>query len=406
MMATNERTVAAAPRGFIVAVVNIIHGIIHLNMHGMSVLYPVLREQFVFGYMGIAFLSVVSQMVTGPMQITFGVLTRLARRLHILGIGATLAFLGTIVMAVSQSYGHLVAGRVIRGIGSSPNHPVGGAIMAASYPRDRAKALGLHHTLGNVGGLIGPLIVGGLLHFLGWRSVVLILGFPLLLASIPCFYLKEAPAEVDPEVSAKRRGRFGLHEYRAVFRDRNALTVGLVMMVGAGGRGTGAIRTYLAVLLVDRYGISVSYAALFFALYTFGGVIGPLALGWVADRTSPQLAVRINLLFSAVFLMLILTPATPGIVLGAFVFLTGIFVQSRSTLLQSLLIQSGPQDVRIDTMLSSYFTLGAFSGPLWTILTGVLVDQAGMYVALGTMSASFIAGMGLLGLIRVDRPTK
>jgi MFS family permease len=130
MMATNERTIAAAPRGFIVAVVNIIHGIIHLNMHGMSVLYPVLREQFVFGYMGIAFLSVVSQMVTGPMQITFGVLTRLARRLHILGIGATLAFLGTIVMAVSQSYGHLVAGRVIRGIGSSPNHPVGGAIMA------------------------------------------------------------------------------------------------------------------------------------------------------------------------------------------------------------------------------------------------------------------------------------
>ena len=176
--------------------------------------------------------------------------------------------------------------------------------------------------------------------------------------------------------------------------------------MGAGGRGTGAIRTYLAVLLVDRYGISVSYAALFFAAYTFGGVIGPLALGWLADRTSSRLAIRLNLLLSAVLLMLILTPASPGIALGAFVFLTGIFIQSRSTLLQSLLIQSGPQDARIDTMLSSYFTVGVISGPLWTILTGVLVDQAGMYVALGTMAFSFIVGMGILGLIRVDRPTK
>jgi MFS family permease len=372
----------------------------------MSVLYPVLREEFAFGYMGIAFLALISQMVTGPMQITFGVLTRLARRLHIMGVGAALAFLGTVIMAASQSYGHLVVGRVIRGLGTSPNHPVGGAIMAASFSRDQAKALGLYQTLGNVGGLIAPLIVGALLHFVGWRSVVFIMGFPLLLASIPCFTLKETSVEVAPQVHSKRRGSLGLHEYKAVFRNRNALILGLVMMVGAGGRGTGAIRTYLAVLLVDRYGISVSFAALFFAVYTFGGVIGPLAMGWLADRTAPRLAIRLNLILSAVFLMLILTPVAPGIVLAAFVFLTGVFIESRTTLLQSLLIESGPQDARIDTMLSSYFTLGAISGPMWTVLTGVLVDQAGMGVALGTMAASFVVGMGLLGLIRVDRPTK
>ncbi len=238
-MATNGHRVAAAQRGFTVAVVSIIHIIVHLNINAMSVLYPVLRGQFAFGYMGIAVLSLINQMVNGPMQITFGVLTRLARRLHILGIGATLAFLGTVVMAVSQNYGHLLASRVIRGMGTSPNHPVGGAIMVASFPQNRAKALGLNQTLGNIGSLIAPLIVGALLHFLGWRSVVLILGFPLLLVSIPCFYLKEPSAELDPEVNSKRGGRFGLHEYKAVFRDRNALILGLVMMVGAGDEGPG-----------------------------------------------------------------------------------------------------------------------------------------------------------------------
>jgi hypothetical protein len=55
-----------------VAVVNIIHGLNHLNARGMAVLYPVLREQFAFGYMGIAVLSLVAQLVSGPMQISFG----------------------------------------------------------------------------------------------------------------------------------------------------------------------------------------------------------------------------------------------------------------------------------------------------------------------------------------------
>jgi len=100
--------------------------------------------------------------------------------------------------------------------------------------------------------------------------------------------------------------------------------------------------------------------------------------------------------------MLLLTPATLDIMLGAFVFLTGLFIRSRSVLLQSLLIQIGPQDTRIDTRLSTYFTIGAVSGPIWTILTGVLVDQVGMYAALGTMAASFILGLVLLGLIQID----
>ena len=120
------------------------HGIGHLNIQGIPILYPVLRDHFAFGYMGIAFLTLVTQLVMGPMQITFGALTRLARRFHILGISNALAFLGTVFIAVSQSYGYLVAGIAARGLGLSSYHPVGGAVMASSFPQDRAKALGLY----------------------------------------------------------------------------------------------------------------------------------------------------------------------------------------------------------------------------------------------------------------------
>ena len=402
----NEVRVDVVPRGFTLAVVNITHGLYHLGSQGMGVLYPVLREQFAFGYMGIAVLSLVTQLVTGPMQITFGVLTRFVRRTYILGIGAILGFFGMGGLAVSQTYGHLVASRAIRGLGTSPLHPVGGAILASSFPEDRAKALGLHHTAGNVGGLVAPLVVGALLHFMGWRPVVVVLSLPLLLMSFLCFSLKEPPPQADVGARHRGRGRLGLEEYKAVFQDRNALILALVMMVGAAGRGTGVLQTYLTAFLVDRYGISVSFAALFLAAYTFGGVAGPLAMGWLADRTAPRLAIRLDLLLSAVFVLLILRPSTPGIALGAFVFLSGFFIHSRTTLLQTLLIQTGPQDARIDTLLSVYFTMAAITGPVWTLLIGTVVDWAGMGTALGVMAASHISGMALLGFMQIDHSPK
>ncbi len=106
---------------------SVAHGFSHLNSQGISVLYPVLREQFAFGYTGIALLSVVQQLASGPTQITFGVLTQFLRRVRIMAIGTALAFIGVIVMVVSQNYGQLLAGKAIRGLGTSPNHPVGGS---------------------------------------------------------------------------------------------------------------------------------------------------------------------------------------------------------------------------------------------------------------------------------------
>ena len=158
------------PQRLTLVLVNLIHTLGHINFQGIPVLYPLLRDHFGFGYMGIAVLSLVSQLVSGPTLVVFGALTRLARRFHILGVGNALAFIGTLTMALAQGYGALVAGRAVRSLGSSTYHPVGGAVMAASFPNDRAKALGLYQTTGNIGSLAAPLLVGALLHVTDWRQ--------------------------------------------------------------------------------------------------------------------------------------------------------------------------------------------------------------------------------------------
>jgi len=395
---------AASSRGFGVTVVNVMHSLGHINIQGLPLLYPVLRDHFAFGYVGVALLTLVSQTITGPMQITFGVLTRFVRRFRILGFGNALAFVGTIFMAASQNFGHLIMGRVFRSLGTCTYHPVGGAIVAAQFPQSRAKALGLYDTAGNIGSLIAPLLVGALLHVMGWRSVLFVLGAPFIITSILCFSVKEPPLQLERATDGQKHDRFGFREYKAVFQDRNSLILSLTMMAGAGGRGTGVIQSYLAVLLVDRFGISASFAAVIFTAYTLGGMFGPLIMGWFSDRTSPLAATRFNLIFSAVFLVSILYPATPGIGLGLCVFFSGFFIGSRNSLLQTLLIQSGSKEARIDTQLSLYFTIGAVSGPVWTILTGVLLEHFGMSAAIWTMAASYFFAMLILNFIRLDKP--
>lgn len=403
MTQTPESPTITPYRRFALFVVNIMHGLGHVNIQGIPVLYPVLRDHFAFGYMGIAVLTLITQLVMGPMQIMYGVLTRLARRFHILGIGNALAFLGAVVMAVSQNFALLVVGRSTVGLGVSAYHPVGGAIMASSFPKDRAKALGVYQTAGNIGNLLAPILVGALLHVLGWRSVIFIIGIPFIITSILCFSVKEPPPELKHDSSpAKKADRLGLQEYKALFRDRNTLILSLTMMVGAGGRGGDVIRAYLAVLLVDRFGISPSAAALLFAAYTLGGVMGPLSMGWLSDRTSSLLATRLNLFFSAMFIVSILMPAAPGLLLAVLVFMAGFFIAARSTLLQTLLIQCGTRDARVDTQLSMYFTIGAVSGPAWTLLVGFLVDHFGMDAAIWTIAAFYLAGMVILSFVRKE----
>lgn len=402
MIEASQSMETAKRRWLTVAVVNTTHGLSHLSSQALSVLYPIIRDQLNFGYTGIALLSVVTMVVEGPMQITFGVMTRFLRRTHILGIGTAVAFVGMAAMAFAQSFNHMAIAMATRGLGTSPNHPVGGSVMAYSFPQDRAKALAFHHTSGNMGGWIAPLLVAGLLYYLDWRQVVVVMSLPLILMSFSFFFLEEPSPQVAEGGGTKRRSRMGLHEYKALMRDRRTLLLASVMMVGAAGRGTGSLNTYLAVILVDRFGISASYAALFVAMYTFGGVIGPMVLGWLSDRTSPRFAIRIDLVLSAVCTLLILIPETAGIGLFGIIFLAGFFIYGRSSLLQSLLINVAPEGIRVDTQLSMFHTLSAITGPMWILATGLIVDRFGLAPALMTMAVSYFIGVVILGFINLD----
>jgi len=399
-----DSVTARSHGGLAVAAINVSHAFAHLNNQAPSALWPVLQQEFGFGYMGIALLAVVNQVVVGPLEVVYGVLTRLYGRVRIMAVGTFVAFAGSLGMAGSQSYIHLVAARAVKGLGTSPNHPVGGAIMVDTFPRAQARALALYQTAGSVGGWLSPLLVGVMLFFLSWRWIFLILSIPVLLAAVMLLVVKEPSVSGGEEAgeTRRRRARLGFAEYKIVLRDRNAMLVALVMAIGAAGRGAGGLNTYLTPFMVDRFGVTPPVAAMFLSVYTFAAVVGPLGMAWLADRTSPRLALRVTLVFSAIFNLLFLVPDKAGISLAAVIFLAGVFVSSRATLTQAMLISLGPKDVRVDTLLSLYGGIGAATGPVWTFITGMIVDNFGIPPAMVVSAVSYILGIFILGLIKLS----
>ena len=79
---------------------------------------------------------------------------------------------GLIGCACAQSVAALVVARAVQGVGAATGYSLTMAMAVAVFPpRERGKAIGILAGSGSAGLVVGPVIGGLLLDFLGWRGV-------------------------------------------------------------------------------------------------------------------------------------------------------------------------------------------------------------------------------------------
>jgi len=76
--------------------------------------------------------------------------------------------------------------RVLGGVGTSPQHPVGSTALASYFGKARGRALAFHTTAANLGSLVAPIVAAVLVaHIVGGRF--LDVGIPSILMGIACW---------------------------------------------------------------------------------------------------------------------------------------------------------------------------------------------------------------------------
>src|SRR6516164_5964121 len=112
-----------------------------------------------------------------------------------------------LIMGFSHSYWMILACATLVGIGNNLWHPSAIPWLANRFPQRKGLVMSIHGMGGNVGDAVAPLVVGALLGFMNWRSVVVVNVVPgVLLAGLMLIYLGRKqngdPGSGTAEVSA------------------------------------------------------------------------------------------------------------------------------------------------------------------------------------------------------------
>jgi MFS transporter, FSR family, fosmidomycin resistance protein len=134
------------------------HFLNHFQSSMISVIYPLMMKDLGIGLVAIGSITAAYGMVSNVAQALYGFVVPYIRRAVILGAGNVLLGLSVFATGFASGYPHLLTTRILGGVGSSPQHPVGSTMLASYYQKARGRALAFHSTAGNLGSLVGPLL--------------------------------------------------------------------------------------------------------------------------------------------------------------------------------------------------------------------------------------------------------
>ncbi|MFF0200555.1 MFS transporter [Streptomyces sp. NPDC005017] len=322
---------------------------------------------------------------------------RVGRRRTLLA-GTALFLLANAAAAAAGGLALLIVSRALAGLAAAAAGPAIWAHIAETAPdRVRGRALALGMALFSCGQVVGVPLGGLLAGAAGWRSAFLALAVATA-AAVPLL-LRQVTGRPAPEAAARNQGAFGA--VLAAWR-HPALRRALAVNTAFHAANLGAY-TFLGVVLVDRFDLSVSALGLVGVLVGAGSVAGSLAGGRLGDRA--RAAGRDHLPLLAVWGLLLavgvaLSASGPGLVL-ALLGVTVWFVASGGFVIdQQTLAGTAAPDLRATS--SAWLTSTMYAGTglgAWAVgafdaaATGTLLVGTGLALASALAALAVSTGM-------------
>jgi MFS family permease len=373
------------------------HAVIHAQSALMPLIYPIVIVQFALNPRDIGLFIAITTAVGGSMQLLYGFLTRWVARPVLLG-GGQLVFAGGMLLGgLTHSVGQLLGAISIARVGSSPQHPVGNALLSDVYPPERRGfAISAHISGGNVGTVLVPFVGLALISAVGWQATLALFGVPALLTgSLILWRVREDGVAYR---SAAREAGSVRDQLRSVVGRRDLRLILGASLIAAGGRGLDIVAPFMLLYLRGPLGISEGTTAVLYALLLVGAVVGPLLAGWLSDRFGRRRTLVVYYLLSAIGVLAFIGAGSNLVLLVPLLLPFGTAVFSESPVLQAFLADRASGPTR-DVAFSVYFTFAFGIGAFWAFVTGNVAASWGYPVAFTVMAVSYLGAAVLVALV-------
>ena len=373
------------------------HAVIHAQSALMPLIYPIVIVQFALNPRDIGLFIAITTAVGGSMQLFYGFLTRWVARPVLLGGGQLVFAAGLLASGLTHSLGQLLAAISAARIGSSPQHPVGNAILSDIYPPERRGfAISAHISGGNVGTVLVPFVGLALIGAVGWQTTLALFGIPALLTgSLILWRVREDGQAYRARArdAGSVRGQLG-----SVLGRRDLRLILGASLIAAGGRGLDIVAPFMLLYLRGPLGISEGTTAVLYALLLVGAVVGPLLAGWLSDHFGRRRTLVVYYVLSAVGVLAFLAAGSNLVLLVPLLLPFGTAVFSESPVLQAFLADRASGPTR-DVAFSVYFTFAFGIGAFWAFVIGNVAASWGYPVAFTVMAASYLGAAALVALV-------
>ncbi len=373
------------------------HAVIHAQSALMPLIYPIVIVQFALNPRDIGLFIAVTTAVGGSMQLLYGFLTRWVARPVLLGGGQLVFAAGLLASGLTHSVGQLLAAISAARIGSSPQHPVGNAILSDVFPPERRGfAISAHISGGNVGTVLVPFVGLALIGSVGWQATLALFGIPALVTgSLILWRVREDGAAYRARArdAGSVRGQL-----RAVLGRRDLRLILGASLIAAGGRGLDIVAPFMLLYLRGPLRVSEGTTAVLYALLLVGAVVGPLLAGWLSDHFGRRRTLVVYYVLSAAGVLAFLAAGSNLVLLVPLLLPFGTAVFSESPVLQAFLADRASGPTR-DVAFSVYFTFAFGIGAFWAFVIGNVAASWGYPVAFALMAASYLGAAVLVALV-------
>jgi MFS family permease len=366
-------------------------------------LLPFLVQELGLTYSQAGFLITIRVVANLAVNIPSGMLVDLIGQKALL-MALALIFTGVpyFLVGVSHSFFWVALFMAFVGVGNYLWHPAAISTLSEKYPDRRGLAIAIHAVGPNIGEGIAPLLVGVLLLFLSWRSVLFINLIPGIVIAFVLWKFLFGRLETH---AASNKG-LSFTEYLGGMKKlaQNPSILLLVFVAGMRSMTQQGLHTFLPIYLTHHLGLSSVLAGLYLSITQTAGMIGTPIAGGISDRAGRKRVLTTGLVSTSVVLFILAYFQLAWLFVTALALL-GFFLYAVRPVIWAWVLDLGPRELG-GSMVSFFSSSQSLLSSLSPVICGFIADRWGILTAFYFLAATVLLANFAVLAIREEKKAK
>jgi MFS transporter, FSR family, fosmidomycin resistance protein len=299
------------------------------------------------------------------------------------------------LVGVSHTFFWVALFMAFVGVGNYLWHPAAISTLSEKFPDKRGFAIAIHAVGPNIGESIAPLLVGVLLLFLSWRSVL----FVNLIPGIVIAFILWKFLFGKLESRAPSKQGLNVREYFSGMKKmaQNPSILLLVLVAGMRSMTQQGLHTFLPIYLTHDLGLSSALAGLYLSITQTAGMIGTPIAGSISDRRGRKRVLTAGLFSTSIVLFILAYFRMNWLFITALAFL-GFFLYAVRPVIWAWVLDLSPKELG-GSMVSFFSGSQSLLSSLSPVICGFIADRWGILAAFYFLAGTvFIANLVVLAV--------